>query len=68
MGLKLSVSESCIGHGSCYLTAPQLLTDDDDGFVTLRGGSMIVPSDFEDAARAAAQACPERAITLTSTD
>jgi ferredoxin len=38
MSAKLSVDESrCTGHGRCYTVAPKLLTDDDEGFVTLRG-------------------------------
>ncbi len=38
MSAKLSVDESrCTGHGPCCTVAPKLLTDDDEGFVTLRG-------------------------------
>jgi ferredoxin len=55
----------CTGHGRCYTTAPNLLSDDEEGFVTLRGDSMPISDDqLADAAEAEA-ACPERAITLT---
>ena len=38
MSAKLSVDGSrCTGHGRCRTAAPKLLTDDDEGFVTLRG-------------------------------
>ena len=67
MGSELFVDDAkCTGHGRCYSISPQLLSDDDEGFVTLRGSSMAI----EDAQLAQAQdavaACPERAITLTT--
>jgi ferredoxin len=66
MSAKLSVDESrCTGHGRCYTVAPKLLSDDDEGFVTLRGGSMEITDDQLDDAEEAVAACPERAITLT---
>lgn len=66
MSAVLSVDESrCTGHGRCYTAAPKLLSDDEEGFVTLRGSSMEITDDqLADAAEAVA-ACPERAITLT---
>jgi ferredoxin len=66
MSAKLSVDESrCTGHGRCYTVAPNLLSDDDEGFVTLRGSSMEITDDQLADAEAAVAACPERAITLT---
>jgi ferredoxin len=66
MSAKLSVDESrCTGHGRCYTVAPKLLSDDDEGFVTLRGSSMEITYDQLDDAEEAVAACPERAITLT---
>ena len=63
--MKLSVSaELCRGHGRCYTLAEDLLEDDDDGFVTVRGLIIDVPDDQVDDARNAAGSCPERAITL----
>ena len=66
MSMRLSVDESrCTGHGRCYSVAPKLLSDDEEGFVTLRGGSMeITDSQVADASDSVA-ACPELAITLT---
>ncbi len=65
MGTVLCVDESrCTGHGRCYSVAPKLLSDDDEGFVTLRGSSMEIADDQLADAEEAAAACPERAITL----
>jgi ferredoxin len=66
MNARLSVDAArCTGHGRCYSAAPNLLSDDEEGFVTLRGSSMeIDEGQFADA-EAAQAACPERSITLT---
>jgi ferredoxin len=64
--MRLSVDESrCTGHGRCYSEAPKLLSDDEEGFVTLRGSSMEITDEQLADAEAAVGACPERAITLT---
>jgi ferredoxin len=63
--MKLSVDAvRCMGHGRCYASAPELLTFDDDGYVTARGEIVDVPDDQAEAARAAAANCPEQAIEL----
>jgi ferredoxin len=63
--MKLSVSaELCRGHGRCYSLAEDLLEDDDDGFVTVRGRIIDVPDDQVEDARNAAGSCPEGAIKL----
>ncbi len=63
--MKLAVDgKSCMGHGRCYLLAPDLLTDDDEGFVTIRDQTIDVPADQVEAAEEAAGTCPEQAITL----
>ncbi|MEV5427812.1 ferredoxin [Streptomyces sp. NPDC052701] len=55
----------CIGAGQCALTAPDVFTQDDDGYSTLLpgradgGGSPLV--------REAARACPVSAITVSQT-
>jgi ferredoxin len=65
MAGRLSVDASkCTGHGRCYSVAPHLLSDDDEGFVTLRGSSMEITADQWDDAEDAVAACPERAISL----
>ncbi|MFJ4566610.1 ferredoxin [Streptomyces caelestis] len=55
----------CIGAGQCALTAPDVFTQDDDGYGALLpgqedgGGSPLV--------REAARACPVSAITVPET-
>jgi ferredoxin len=55
---------SCMGHGRCYQMAPDLLTCDDEGYVTMRGQAIDVPADQLEAALDAEGTCPEQAITL----
>lgn len=56
-------SELCQGHGRCYDLAPDLFTDDDEGYGQV-AGSGLVPASAEEDARKAALNCPERAIEL----
>ena len=44
--------------------APDLLTNDDEGFVTIRGQTIDVPAGQAEPAEDAAGTCPEQAITL----
>jgi ferredoxin len=63
--VKLSVdSARCMGHGRCYASAPDLLSYDDEGYVTARGQVVDVPETQLSAARDAAANCPESAIEL----
>jgi ferredoxin len=63
--VKIRVDRNlCTGHGRCYTLAPQLLSYDDEGFVTIRGAAIEVPRDQSDVAREAMDSCPEGAITL----
>ena len=63
--MRLSVDgKSCMGHGRCYLMAPDLLGYDDEGYVTIRDQTIDVPADQVEAAEDAAATCPEQAITL----
>jgi ferredoxin len=63
--VKLAVDgASCMGHGRCYLMAPDLLTDDDEGYVTIRDQTVDVPDDQVEFAEDAAATCPEQAIRL----
>lgn len=63
--MRLTVDgKSCMGHGRCYLMAPDLLTDDDEGYVTIRDQAIDVPAEQVEAAEEAAGTCPEQAITL----
>lgn len=56
-------SDACQGHGRCYAIAPDVFTDDDDGYPVVLEPE--VPPALEERARAAVHACPERAISLT---
>jgi ferredoxin len=63
--MKLTVDgKSCMGHGRCYLMAPDLLAYDDEGYVTIRDQTIEVAADQVEAAEDAAGTCPEQAITL----
>jgi ferredoxin len=63
--MRLTVDgSSCMGHGRCYLMAPDLLSYDDEGYVTIRDRTIDVPDDQAAAAEDAAGTCPEQAITL----
>ncbi len=63
--MRLAVDgASCMGHGRCYVMAPDLLAYDDEGYVTIRGHAIDVPVDQLEAAEDAAATCPEQAIAL----
>ena len=63
--MRLTVDgTSCMGHGRCYLMAPDLLACDDEGYVTIRDQTIEVPADQLEAAADAEATCPEQAITL----
>jgi ferredoxin len=63
--MKLTIDAAkCSGHGRCYVLAPDLLTFDDEGFVTARGTTIDVPPGQEAAARDATLGRPEGAIHL----
>ena len=54
--------EKCIASGACWLAAPKVFGQDEDGIVTL-----LAPSPDDDlraSARAAAAACPAAVITI----
>jgi ferredoxin len=62
--MRIAVNaELCSGHGRCYDVSPEIFTPDDEGFCEQRGSQFLVRPDVEDAARAGAESCPERAIT-----
>jgi ferredoxin len=53
-----------MGHGRCYVMAPDLLTFDDEGYVTIRDQTIDVPADQVGAAEEAEGSCPEQALRL----
>ncbi len=59
-------SEKCQGHGRCYALAPTIFEPDDEGYAVLLISSTdgTVPPEHEDAARLAADNCPEFAIEV----
>jgi ferredoxin len=63
--VKITVDGSrCMGHGRCYTLAPDLLTYDEQGYVTIRDTVIDVPQDQIDAAEEAEASCPEEAVSL----
>ncbi len=52
----------CTGHGRCASVAPSVYSLDDSGFSAIT--ELEVGPDDETAARAGANNCPERAITI----
>ena len=56
---------ACAGHGMCYATAAALVESDDQGNPVVLFDP--VPDPELDAARAAVSACPERALSLSTT-
>ncbi|CAJ62008.1 MULTISPECIES: ferredoxin [Frankia] len=54
----------CVGHGLCYMLAPDVFQDDDEGYGQVTADGPIAADRVQDARRAAGS-CPERAITLT---
>lgn len=57
----------CMGHGRCYSAAPDILSDDEEGFVAQAGQEVAVPETARAQAREAVEACPEAAITVLRT-
>jgi ferredoxin len=58
--------DRCTGHGRCYVLAPELFVDDDEGYGQVIGDGTVA-SEHVDAARKAVQSCPERAVLLDET-
>lgn len=63
--MRISIdSDTCSGHGRCYVLSPSLFVDDDEGY-----GQVIsdghVPAEFMEDAERAVRGCPERAISLS---
>ncbi|MEU9036082.1 ferredoxin [Streptomyces sp. NPDC048352] len=61
--MRISVDQGvCIGAGQCVLTAPQVFTQDDDGFSEVLAGRE--DGHGSPLVREAARACPVSAITV----
>ncbi len=62
--MKIRIDGSrCCGHGRCYVTAPDLFTNDQCGYGQVRDQGEVAAALLE-AASQAVRECPERAITL----
>lgn len=59
-------ADACVGHGRCYLLAPDVFDEDEQGHGVVKQTS--VHADLEKQARLAAENCPEDAISLRSDD
>jgi len=65
MSAKLIVDfDKCTGHGRCYSTSPDLLTYDEEGFVSVRHAPMDLDESQLLAAKTAMDACPEQAMRI----
>ena len=64
--MKVTVDpERCTGHARCHALAGEFYEVDEEGYSALRGqGEKDVPKELEAFARLAAEACPERAISI----
>ena len=56
----------CQGHGRCFVLAPDIVTDDDDGFGVV-AKALIGPDDLG-SAQLVMSSCPEAAISLKPID
>lgn len=54
----------CTGHGMCFMTAPEVFEDDEDGYGRARNDGVVDPG-HEDEARSGAASCPERAVDFS---
>jgi ferredoxin len=62
--VRVAVDEDrCRGHGICCATCPEVFELTDDGYSEVREPG--IPPGLEAAVRAAADSCPERAITVS---
>jgi ferredoxin len=56
-------SERCQGHGRCYDLAPQVFSEDDEGYGLVTGDG-TVSDEHANAVRLAVENCPENAIQV----
>jgi ferredoxin len=65
--MKICVNEDlCTGHAMCLVSGPDVTVLDDLGFNKTPPDP--VPAHLQEQARRAAEACPERAITIVEDD
>lgn len=62
--MKVSIdTDRCSGHGRCYVTAPEVFSDDDAGYGQVIGDGSVTDGQLASVQQAIG-ACPEQAITL----
>jgi ferredoxin len=62
--VKVTVDDDrCRGHAVCCSLCPEVFTLTDDGYSVAQAPD--IPAGLEEAVRAAAASCPERAITVS---
>ncbi len=62
--MKVTLDTSvCTGHGRCYTLAPEVFDEDERGHCVLVLETL--PEPLRASARAAVDACPEQALSLT---
>ena len=54
--------DKCVGHGRCYVLAPDVFADDERGYCRLKLETL--PPELEAQARLGEENCPESAIAL----
>jgi ferredoxin len=62
MALSVEVTDRCTGHGQCYQHCPEVFVPDEEGYATIPDPTVV--ASFTEKVREAAEACPERAITV----
>jgi len=55
-------SDLCVGHGRCYVLAPEVYGEDDRGHCVI--ASETVPPELHEKARVGENNCPESAIQI----
>ena len=65
MKLRLD-GELCVGHGRCYMLAPDVFGEDERGHCRLLW--IEVPAHLQGQARLGADSCPEQAIAIEPED
>lgn len=55
-------SELCVGHGRCYVLAPEVFEEDDRGHCVVTKAE--IPDDLVEEARRGESNCPEGAIQV----
>jgi ferredoxin len=64
MNIRLE-PERCTGHGRCYVLAPEVFDEDEQGRCVLKLAT--VPSKLREQARTGVESCPEHALAIVET-